>query len=203
MFSGKRCCVPSIYVVLTMCSVRDGDLHKTPKVLQAIATGTPIVIDKWLTDSAKAGHFLPVNAYRPSVPKQEREWNFKLEYVIGQPQTPFKGYILHFTTSAHASYKPFTETEQICKIAGAEKVTKKKMDKSHNDNVIVIAAEEGDKDAEKLTQEGVTCYYRDIISKSIFRGNCDLESDEFKVGAGNEVATGATKETKMKRGKRG
>jgi hypothetical protein len=184
-----------------MGSVRDGDLHKTTKVLQAIATGTPIVIDKWLTDSAKAGHFLSVDAYRPSAPKQEKEWGFKLEDVIGRPQTPFKGYTLHFTTSAHAIYKPFTEIEQICKAAGAEKVTKKKLDKS--DNVIVLATEEGDKDAEKLTQDGVTCYYRDILPKSIFRGNCDLESDEFKVGAGDEAAASAAKETRPKKGRRG
>jgi hypothetical protein len=203
MFSGKQHHIPFLYIVLTMRSVRDGDLHKTVKVLQAIATGTPIVIDKWLTDSAKAGHLLSVDAYRPSAPKQEKEWNFKLEDVIGQPQTPFKGYVLHFTTSAHAAYKPFTEIEQICKVAGAEKVTKKKMDKNNNGNVIVIATEEGDKDAEKLTQDGVTCYYRDIISKSIFRGNCDLESDEFKVGAGNDVAAGTAKETRTKRGKKG
>jgi hypothetical protein len=203
MFSGELHQVPSLHVLLIRRSVRDGDLHKTPKILQSIATGTPIVVDKWLTDSAKAGHFLSVDAYRPSAPKQEKEWNFKLEDVIGQPQTPFKGYILHFTTSAHAIYKPFTEIEQVCKVAGALKVTKKKMDKGDNANVIVVAAEEGDKDAEKLTQDGVTCYYRDIIPKSIFRGNCDLVSNEFKVGVGNEVATGTTKEAKAKRGRRG
>jgi hypothetical protein len=201
MFSGKHFHPTSFHYMLMMCSVRDGDLHKTPKVLQAIATGTPIVADKWLTDSAKAGHFLSVEAYRPSAPKQENEWNFKLEDVIGQPQTPFKGYTLHFTTSAHAIYKPFTEIEQICKAAGAEKVTKKKLDKS--DNVIVLAAEEDDKDAEKLTQDGVTCYYRDILPKSIFRGNCDLESDEFKFGAGNDLAAGDAKEPRSKRSRRG
>jgi hypothetical protein len=200
MFFGEHDYTPSFSHVLIMASVRDGDLHKTPKILQAIATGTPIVIDKWLTDSAKIGHFLSVDAYRPSAPKQEKEWGFKLADVIGQPQTPFKGYTLHFTTSAHAIYKPFTEIEQICKAAGAEKVTKKKLDKS--DNVIVLATEEGDKDAEKLTQDGVTCYYRDILPKSIFRGNCDLESDEFKVGASNEVAASAAKETRPKRGRK-
>jgi hypothetical protein len=64
MFFGKLHHIPLLHVLLTTYSVRDGDLHKTPKILQSIATGTPIVVDKWLTDSAKAGHFLSVDAYR-------------------------------------------------------------------------------------------------------------------------------------------
>lgn len=190
---------------LTFDSVRDGDLHKTPKFLRAIATGTPIVTDKWLSDSAKAGKFLSVNAYKPSAPKQEKEWKFKLEDVFGQPQTPFEGYTIHFTTAAHAAYKIFTEIEQVCKAAGAEKVTKKKLDKS--EKVIVLAMEEGDKEADKLMQDGVTCYIRDILPTSIFRGSLNLESDEFKIDAGaspgaGDVDASTAKETKTRRGRK-
>ncbi|KAL5119880.1 hypothetical protein ACEQ8H_002241 [Pleosporales sp. CAS-2024a] len=181
--------------------VRDGDLYKTSKLLQAIATGTPIVTDKWLTDSAKAGHFLSVDAYRPSVPKQEEEWRFQLADVICQPQTPFQGYTVHFTTNAHALYKPFTEIEQVCKAAGAEKVTKKKMDRSGK--VIVLAVEGEDKEAERLMQDGVACYSRHLLSMSIIRGTLDLESDEFKIGTGPEdYAAGATRDTRTKRGRK-
>jgi hypothetical protein len=187
--------------VLTTRSVRDGDLHKTSKLLQAIASGTPIVTDKWLTDSAKAGHFLSVDAYRPSAPKQEKEWRFKLEDVIGQPQTPFEGYTIHFTTSAHALYKPFTEIEQVCKAAGADKVTKKKMDKSGK--VIVLAVEGEDKEAEKLMQDGITCYSRHLLSLSIIRGTLDLDSDEFKITAGPDGEDASTsKETRTRRGRK-
>lgn len=180
--------------LLIIRSVRDGNLHKTPKVLQAIATGTPIVTDKWLADSAKAGHFLSVDAYKPSAPKQEKEWSCRLEDVLGQPQTPFEGYTIHFTTSLHSAYKPFTEIEQVCKAAGA-KVTKKKMDKS--EKVIILAVDEGDKEAEKLMQDGVTCYKRDLLPFSILRGVLDLDSDEFKISAED-----APKETKKTRGKK-
>jgi hypothetical protein len=183
--------------MLTPLSVRDGDLYKTPKVLKAIAAGIPIVTDRWLTDSAKATEFLAVDKYLPTAPKLEKEWDFKLKDVIGQPQTPFKGHILHFTTSAHALYKPFTEIEQICKAAGAEKVTKKRMDKS--DNVIVLAAEDNDTEVEKLVQDGARCYYRGIIPKSIFRGNFELDSNEFKLGAGDAAATSTSKESKTRR----
>lgn len=178
---------------LTLFSVRDGDLHKTPKVLQAIAAGTPIVTDKWLTDSAKAGQFLSVDAYAPSVPANEKEWGFKLQDVLGRPQTPFEGYTLHFTTALHSFYKSFTEIEQVCKAAGA-KVTKKKMGKN-NDKVIVLAME-GDKEAEKLMEDGVTCYNRDLFPLSIFRGTVDLDSDEFKLV---EVTKKDAKKTKGKK----
>jgi hypothetical protein len=143
-----------------------------------------------------------VDTYLPSAPKQEKEWKFKLEDVFGQPQIPFEGYTVHFTTAAHASYKIFAEIEQVCKAAGAEKVTKKKLDKS--ENVIVFALEEGDKEAEKLAQDGVACYNRDLLPTSIFRGSLDLDSDEFKIGVKIDEATASTaKGAKTKRTRKG
>jgi hypothetical protein len=171
--------------------VRDGDFRKSCKLLQAVATGASVVTDKWLLDSAKAGHFLSVDAYQPSAPKQENEWKFKLADVLGQAQTPFTGYTIHFTSSLLSTYNPFTEIEQVCKAAGAAKVTKKKMDKSKQ--VIVLAMDSHDKEADRLMEDGISCYNRDILPCSILRGTVDLDSDEFKITAG------AIKETKKKR----
>ncbi|KAF2029196.1 hypothetical protein EK21DRAFT_68116 [Setomelanomma holmii] len=182
--------------------IRDGNLPKTPKVLLAITTGTPIVTDKWLTDSAKAGHFLAAKAYRPSTPKQEKDWKFKLESVIGHPQTPFAEFTIHFTTGLHAAYKVFTEIEQVCKAAGAAKVTKKKKKINPDDNVIVLAVEEGDEEAEMLIREGVACYNRDLLPLSIFRGALDLDSDEFKLTAAVAAAGSSVNDTKAKRGRK-
>ncbi|KAH7386048.1 hypothetical protein BKA66DRAFT_511358 [Pyrenochaeta sp. MPI-SDFR-AT-0127] len=173
--------------------VRDGDLHKTSKVLQSIALGIPIVTDKWLFDSAKAGHFLVPSAYRPSAPMQEKEWKTKLDDILDQPQTPFEGYTIHFTQSLKASYKPFTEIEQVCKAAGAKKVTSGRMDKSGN--IIVLARQTDDDEAEKLMQDGVTCYNRDLLTHSIFRGVADLDSKEFKINLDTAPA-GVLRETK-------
>jgi hypothetical protein len=134
----------------------------------------------------------------PSAPKQEREWKFSLADVFGRPQTPFAGYTVHFTSAAHAKYQIFTEIEHVCKAAGAERVTKKKMDKSEK---VVVFAEEDDKEAEKLGTEGVKCYARDLLPTSIFRGMLDLDSDEFRIGA--EVADAVASTTKGSKGKRG
>lgn len=195
---------PSISLLmsrLTRSSVRDGELVKTSKVLQAIAAGIPIVTDKWLLDSAKASRFLSLDAYKPRAPEQEEEWGIKLDSVVGQPQTPFKGYTLHFTTSAHATYKPFADIEHVCKTAGAKITTKKKIDK--NSKTIVISADENDKEAEKFIQDGVACYYRGILPISIIRGTLDLESEEFKVGSDNAATASTAKDTKTKRGRKG
>ncbi|KAH7068288.1 hypothetical protein BKA63DRAFT_111543 [Paraphoma chrysanthemicola] len=178
--------VSSVKEEFNVLCVRDGELHKTPKVLLAIANGTPIVTDKWLLDSAKCGKFLNVKAYLPSVPKQEKEWQFNFLDVAGQPQKVFEGYTVHFTSSLCSAYKTFAEIEQVCKAAGAAKVTKKKMDKS--EKIIVLAAEE-DADAEKLMHDGTTCYNRELLPISILRGSLDLTSEEFRVG----VASSASK----------
>jgi hypothetical protein len=196
MFSGKHASVYLNCLCADDSSVRDGELHKTPKILLAIANGTPIVTDKWLTDSAKAGHFLSVRAYTPSVPKQEKDWNFNLISVAGQPQKVFEGYTVHFTTSLYSAYKTFAEIEQVCKAAGAAKVTKKKIDKS--DKVIVLAAEEG-AEVEKLMQDGIVCYNRELLPISILRGSLDLDSDEFRLIA---AAASNAQETKPKKGRK-
>ncbi|KAI8943115.1 hypothetical protein NX059_001146 [Plenodomus lindquistii] len=177
--------------------IRDGELAKTPKLLLSIARGIPIVTDKWLMDSAKAGHFLDTNAYIPSAPKQEKEWDIQLDRVIGRPQTPFEGYTIHFTKAVKDTYGAFTEIETVCKAAGAKKTIASTARLSKDGMSIVIAINDGDAELEKLLQDGVTCYYKDLIPQSILRGVLDLDSAEFKI----EVDTAPKEKTKNKRQK--
>lgn len=182
-----------------MCnSVRDGDLTKTSKLLVAIARGIPIVTDKWLFDSAKAGHFLATADYIPSAPKQEQEWNIKLSQIIGHPKTPFQGYTIHFTSSLKAAYKPFADIEHVCKAAGAKKITSTRMERSRD--IVVLAKDEQDPDVIKLMQEGITCYSRDLITQSILRGSVDLQSAEFQITVQDKNAFAP--QEKKKRGRK-
>jgi hypothetical protein len=171
--------------------VKDGDLRKTSKVLLAVAQGIPIVTDKWLLDSAKATNLLSVSAYKLSAPKQEKEWKLVLDDVWGKPQTPFEGHSFHFTKSLKAVYNPFTEIEAVCKAAGAKSITSTRMNKTGD--VIALALDEEDAEGQKLMQDGVTCYHRDLITYGILRGSLNLDSDEFKIEAAE-----ATKEKKKK-----
>jgi hypothetical protein len=197
MFYGKRAFTDEMYDLLTHRSVRNGDLHKTPKVLHAIARGVPIVTDNWLLDCAKAERFLSVHLYKPSASDQEKEWKFKLDDVLGQPQSPFEGCTIHFTKSLKAIYKPFSEIEEVCKAAGAKKVTSARMDKTGD--VIVLAKDDDDAEVQKLMQDGVTCYTRDLVTFSILRGSLDLDSKEFQI---QPLAEDAPKEKKKRSRKR-
>ncbi|RMZ70328.1 brct domain [Pyrenophora seminiperda CCB06] len=179
--------------------VRDGGLQKKPKVLYAIARGIPIVTDKWLLGSAKAGHLLPFADFKPSVSKQEKEWNFSLDDVFGRPQTPFEGCNIHFTKSLKTTFESFAEIEAVCKAAGAESVTSTKANRT-GDSIVLANNEDDDVDAQKLIKEGTKCYTKDLLIYSILRGALDLDSDDFKI-KGTATAKTPSKE-KKKRGRK-
>lgn len=199
----KGVVVESISDDCNILCVRQGTLTKTMKLLESIALGIPIVTDKWLLDSAKAGHFLALREHRPSVPKQEEEWNFKLDKVWGTPQAPFEGYTIHFTPELRKSYADFKEIEQVCKTVGAKVAMKKP---SKNEKLVVLAKEDKDKEAGKLMQEGFTCYTKDLLTSSILRGQVDLDSDEFMIIADTAESTAAAadypNDSKTKRGRK-
>ncbi|KAJ4305556.1 hypothetical protein N0V90_001087 [Kalmusia sp. IMI 367209] len=156
--------------------IKDGPILKTPKLLQAIALGLPIVTDKWLIDSSKASRFLLLDSYMPDTLKPV--WNV--------PQNElFKGYTIYFTPSLKATYKDtFNGMEKLCKAVGARRVVSKKAggkDITDVKSSIFLAAEEGDKDVAALLDSGHTCFTKDFLTNSILRGELDLESEEFKV----------------------
>jgi hypothetical protein len=183
-------------------SVRDGDLQKTPKVLYAIARGIPIVTDQWLYESASAKRLLAVSAFKPSAPKQEEEWKLKLNDIIGQPQTPFLNYHIHFTKSLKAKYASFPEIEVVGKAAGAKNVTTGAAKMKKTGSNIVLADDGDDVEAQRLMKDGVTCYTKDFFTFSILRGVLDLESDEFKIEGVATAADTPSKEPKKKRGRK-
>lgn len=166
--------------LLTVSSIRDGGLQKTMKVIQAIALGVPIVTDKWLSESARADGLLDLASFKPSVTKQEKDWNFSLEKVWGVPQNPFTGYAFYFTPALKKTYLNFREMEKACQTLSARLVTKRT---TRNDKIIALAAEVGDSEADKMIEDGERCYHKDLLTTSILRGSLDLDSDEFKIGA--------------------
>ncbi|KAL1655422.1 hypothetical protein SLS61_001885 [Didymella pomorum] len=165
---------------LIVFSIRDGGLQRTMKVIQAVALGVPIVTDKWLGESARADGLLDLASFKPSITKQEKDWNFSLEKVWGVPQNPFTGYALYFTSALKKTYVNFREMEKACQTLSAKLVSKRT---SKNDKVIVLSAEDGDSEADKMIEDGEPCYHKDLLTTSILRGSLDLDSDEFKIKA--------------------
>ncbi|XPT01844.1 hypothetical protein M3J09_010970 [Ascochyta lentis] len=172
--------VASVEDKCNVLCVRDVGLAKTMKVIQAIALGIPIVTDRWLSESAKSEAFLDLSSYKPSVAQQEKEWGFDFEKVWGVAQTPFKGYAIYFTPALKKTYTDFRDMDRVCQTVGA-KVVAKRTGKSGK--VIVLAKEEDDPDADKMIEDGETCYHKDLLTTSILRGTLDLDSDEFKITA--------------------
>ncbi|KZM22068.1 uncharacterized protein EKO05_0007859 [Ascochyta rabiei] len=170
--------VASVEDKCNVLCVRDVGLAKTMKVIQAIALGIPIVSDRWLSESAKSEAFLDLSSYKPSVAQQEKDWGFDLEKVWGVAQTPFKGYTIYFTPALRKTYTNFREMDRVCQTVGA-KVVSKRTDKSGK--IIVLAKEEEDPDADRMVEDGETCYHKDLLTNSILRGTLDLDSDEFKI----------------------
>jgi hypothetical protein len=134
-------------------------------------------------------------SYKPSFPEQEEEWKFDFAKVWNQPQTIFEGYTIYFTTG----FKDKSQYGSVCKAAGAKVTSSKKQ--IQDDNTIVIAKEEDDPEAEKLIQDSVTCYTKDLLTTSILRGKVELGSNEFKIGEGAE-AVEARVETRKKRARK-
>ncbi|KAF2451915.1 hypothetical protein P171DRAFT_426346 [Karstenula rhodostoma CBS 690.94] len=155
--------------------IKEGTLLKTSKLLQAVAGGTPIVTDKWLMDSAKAGRFLPLDLYKP--PDLEPVWKIPQNRLL-------ESYTIFFTPALKAHYKTaFADMEKLCKAVGARRVVSKKPGGKdlYEKASIFLAEAEGDKDVPALLEVGHTCYTKDFLTHSIVVGEVDLASEEFRV----------------------
>lgn len=155
--------------------MKDGPILKTPKLLQAVARGIPIVTDKWLCDSAATSRFLPLDLYIP--PGLEGVWK------IPQGRL-FESYTIYFTPALKAYYKTsFAAIERLCKAVGARRVVSKKPGGKdlYETATIFLAEAEGDKDVPALLEGGHTCHTKDFLTHSIVAGTVDLSNEEFKV----------------------
>jgi hypothetical protein len=153
------------------------------KLLSCVALGIPIVTDKWLTESSKKKRLLNPEHFKPTVPDQEREWDFSLDKVWGKPQTnTLKGYTVYFTPALRKSYQDFKELDAVCRVAGARAVETRPASQVKSPNrMIFLGLEEGDPGSAALMEAGYAVYTRDFLTCSILRGEIDLDSDEFRI----------------------
>ncbi|KAF9739128.1 hypothetical protein PMIN06_002240 [Paraphaeosphaeria minitans] len=155
--------------------IKVGPILKTPKLLRAVTRGTPIVTDKWLTDSALTGRFLPLDLYIP--PGLSAVWKVPQSRLLDS-------YTVFFTPALKAQYKTaFTDMEKLCKAVGVRRVVSKKPGSKdlYDKDAIFLAEAEGDKDVPALLEAGHTCYTKDFLTHSIVAGEVNLASEEFRV----------------------
>jgi len=150
-----------------------------------MAKGIPIVTDKWLTDSARKKKYMEPIDYIPKVPKQEKEWGFKLKDAWGSRRhVLLHGYTVYFTSALSKTYDDFAEVEQLYRLCGAKKVHKSARSAGSakdGEDVIIFGLEDKDVECDTLLKAGCTVYNRNTLASGILRGHVDLKSDEFKI----------------------
>ena len=177
--------VKSVHDCTVLCVGKE--LKKTSKVILAVLLGKDIVMDSWVTDSAKGNDLLSIVPYLSRDPEKEAEWGISLEQAIYRGKKGLKilqDYTIHFTPSVKKELgkNGFDELKEIAKCAGARSVSAALPKRSPEEapSTFVVAAHD-DTEVAGLRKRGWRAYVKDIISLSVLRGKLDLESDEFLV----------------------
>ncbi|XP_061144949.1 mediator of DNA damage checkpoint protein 1 isoform X2 [Syngnathus typhle] len=120
------------------CLVTD-KVRRTVKFMCAAARGIPIVNICWLDESAKAGSFLPPDAFIVSDPDQEKKFNFRLRESLrlAGSQPLLQGYKIHVTKSVQPEPAQMSE---IISCSGATFLPR--MPSSHKPHTVVISCTE-------------------------------------------------------------
>lgn len=151
--------------------------------------GKPLIRDDWITQSSKEKKLLDPTKYLLKDPQFEKKWGRNLADIPENPlPSLLEDKIIYVTPSLKKEYgSGFKDVEKIAIAAGATKVVSKQaksigaiVGKGDSvDDVIVLAAED-DQQAESLTESGVDCYGRDLLSSSIFAGKLEVDDENLK-----------------------
>ena len=156
-----------------MLVVGTGALQKTIKLLIAVARGTTIVTDEFVTRSAEDGKVPDALRYSPGGIKDAGVCR----------ETLFSGKELYITPALREVYKfEYLNIVELAKIVGFKSaISKVARGVVTNANTIVLGFGDNDPDAMTLNEDGAACYTKDFLSTSILRGEVDFEDDEFQM----------------------
>ncbi|KAI9663643.1 MAG: hypothetical protein M1821_007133 [Bathelium mastoideum] len=162
-----------------------GEIRKSVSLLLAVAYGKQIVTDSWASKSLRAGHLLNPVAFLPSDTAREKEWNFRVSEISGQPRSDlFADKTIYFTPTLKREYgsSGFREIEEILRACGATSIiSRAARDVPENSAFITMVSTSKDADASFLQKNGEPCFHKDLLSMSVLRGSLELESDEFRI----------------------
>ncbi|KAF2087484.1 hypothetical protein K490DRAFT_57088 [Saccharata proteae CBS 121410] len=164
-----------------MLCIGTGAPIKTAKLLLAVLLGKQIITSRWTSESAKANCILKPDKYLPANAPPDWHWGSDVGAALARDRRSlFEGKTIFFTRAVKKEYGDgFKAFRDIILKAGAEDVVSKPASEVR-DGYVVIALEHGDRDAVSVSEAGIQCYQRDLLSMSILRGDCDLESEEFR-----------------------
>lgn len=169
----------------TVLCVGKGELKKTSKFILAVMLGKEVVIDDWVTDSAKQGKLQSIGQYLARDPEREEEWGINLEAAIERGKQGLKvlqDWTVIFTASAKKEIgkSGFSDLKEIAISSGAKSVSgalPKKGPEEVSPTLIIGTQEDTGSSALDVWK----VFTRDIISLSVLRGNLDTDSEEFLI----------------------
>ena len=161
-----------------------GALQKTIKLLTAVARGTTIVTDDFVTYSAEHGHVPATSGYSP---EGIRDMGVSRDNLFLDKE-------LYITPALREIYKyEYLNIVELGKIIGFKSTTSPPVrGLKKNASTIVLGYGDDDVNAITLMEEGTKCYTKDFLSASILRNEVDLEDEEFQMtckSRGSKVAS--------------
>ena len=169
----------------TVLCVGKGELKKTSKLIMAIMLGKEVIIDDWVTESARCNKLQSIEKYLAQDPEREDEWGFNIREAVDRGRQGLKilqDWAVIFTASAkkEVGKSGFSDLKEIATYAGAKSVlaTLPKKPPRELPLTLVIGTVE-DVDSPALAKW--KCYTRDIIGLSVLRGRLEIDSEEFLI----------------------
>ena len=159
-----------------VCVVKVGkELPRTIKVLRALARGSTILTDDWLTDSHKAGQLLDTTQYTHPDPAAA---------VDLQRSRVFQGMTLYFTNGSYEKHDldEWRELGTLAKDSGATIMKHgKQVVPKGTTSVMYFGGGDGDEGAMTLIAQGQTVYRKDLFMQSLLQGTLVVDDNEFKL----------------------
>lgn len=163
------------------------ELQKTYKILLSVALGKQILSDAWLTQSALQGEVLDTEPFELAK-KSKQKYDVEAGDLVKDGKSRkalLKGRTLFVTPAMKREYgvKGYSDLESLAKVIGAkELICKSKRGIKPTDNDLIIGSEKySDIDAIGLMEQGAKVFHKEKLSLSIFRGELDLQNDEFRM----------------------
>ncbi|KAK7537874.1 hypothetical protein IWX49DRAFT_590528 [Phyllosticta citricarpa] len=172
-----------------LCVNASGQLKKSFKLLMSVILGKPIISDEWVVKSVVAKKLVDHESFITTNTPSEWQWGSSREEVTAALKRDrsrlFEGFDIIVTPQLKKEYGDgYKDIEKLLKECGAAKVVSKQArSQDPSGSTVVIGSENGDADVIKLSDsdDGWSCFSRELISMSILRGDLNLESDEFKL----------------------
>ena len=169
-----------------------GSIKMTMNLVAAVASGKPVITDKWAFDSARAKELLDPYDFIAKDGSLVSKLGMSLPEAIERGylgRRPLGGHKVFFTNVARKDLgKAFGDLKEIATYGGATICTRLPGLKEQMRSIVISSSD--DPQLAQLTADGWRCFTKDIITLSVLRSALDLNTTEFVIGGENAGGAG-------------